>query len=470
MARQQYLFSDPGRWIGASGNAALVIFNRSGSGKKVKISSLGVRNLAGLSTAPGSAPPNLFALARATGFAGGKAIPTVQMDTAGSLPVGVRLSFGGSATQGGVLRRVAMHRAMSAAGSTDVVRHRSSGRTAGIGLMRRKDQSIENATIRTGEAIALFPASFQAGHLVRVTGDIVVKSTPNRTYAFATTVPVEGAGNVVLALENSGTEPVALRELTIEEVGTFDTPYFQLVPVGGLDAGVLDDVQARFLTTPMDTAYGALDPTKIAVMTDVPILPLGVPSAYFAEGAAGSPKGMSYLQTKDFLGPVLRVLFPEGIAVRTNAVAPDDIGVTFSEQGADLGVMRSGITIREGEGLALISSAETALNVNNVGVSGWGLFEFSGRITVDPSFVPDVTVTGVVPGSDVVILEAGTTNVLATGNAILGTTYNYPSDEPDVIDIGILQNGYVPLYVRNFNLNQAGATLPVAQVADRNFV
>jgi hypothetical protein len=37
------------------------------------------------------------------------------------------------------------------------------------------------------------------------------------------------------------------------------------------------------------------------------------------------------------------------------------------------------------------------------------------------------------------------------------------------VDIGIFKAGYVPFYIRNYPLASTAASLPVAQVVDRNY-
>jgi hypothetical protein len=80
-----------------------------------------------------------------------------------------------------------------------------------------------------------------------------------------------------------------------------------------------------------------------------------------------------------------------------------------------------------------------------------------------------LTVTGLVTGSDVVIYEAGTTNVIDSADAFAGTSWGYVYETPQPIDIGILLPGYVPLYIRNLTLGLTDASVPVSQTADRNY-
>lgn len=80
-----------------------------------------------------------------------------------------------------------------------------------------------------------------------------------------------------------------------------------------------------------------------------------------------------------------------------------------------------------------------------------------------------LTLTGIQPGSDVVILQAGTTSILAQADAILGTTYSYVYSVQQAINIRVYKNGLVPFFINNYSLPASDASLPVAQVSDRAF-
>lgn len=80
-----------------------------------------------------------------------------------------------------------------------------------------------------------------------------------------------------------------------------------------------------------------------------------------------------------------------------------------------------------------------------------------------------LTLTGLVPGSDVVVLQAGSSNVLDSvdSNGTSSWSYNYTTLQN--VDIGILKPGYVPLYIRDYALSGAAASFPIAQSIDRNY-
>lgn len=80
-----------------------------------------------------------------------------------------------------------------------------------------------------------------------------------------------------------------------------------------------------------------------------------------------------------------------------------------------------------------------------------------------------LTLDGIVPGSDVVVLEAGTTNVLDTGDSVGSTSYTYSYLAPHNVDIAVYLQGYEPYYLRGYLLSADPVTLPISQKLDRNF-
>lgn len=88
-----------------------------------------------------------------------------------------------------------------------------------------------------------------------------------------------------------------------------------------------------------------------------------------------------------------------------------------------------------------------------------------------PLDMATVALSGLVSGSDIVLLAAGTTTELANVDANSGADYStlvdattYPS-----IDVCVYKQGYVPFAYRALPLTAAGLALPINQVIDRNF-
>lgn len=80
-----------------------------------------------------------------------------------------------------------------------------------------------------------------------------------------------------------------------------------------------------------------------------------------------------------------------------------------------------------------------------------------------------VTFTGLQPGSDAVILAAGTGTILDSADGLVGTSFSYAYEILQNVDFGVFKEGYVPQYVRNYPLGSSDSSLPISQVADRNF-
>ena len=81
-----------------------------------------------------------------------------------------------------------------------------------------------------------------------------------------------------------------------------------------------------------------------------------------------------------------------------------------------------------------------------------------------------LTLTGLVAGSDVTILAAGTETVRATQEENAGTTYAYTYETPESVDIAVYNPGYMPFFIRGYSLGSSNASLPCAQVADVSYL
>jgi hypothetical protein len=84
-----------------------------------------------------------------------------------------------------------------------------------------------------------------------------------------------------------------------------------------------------------------------------------------------------------------------------------------------------------------------------------------------------LTLSGLVSGSDVVILDAGATTHRVDIDQVVGSTavyaYEYPGSV-EYVDVCVYKAGYVPYVVRNYPLTANAATLPINQVLDRNYL
>jgi hypothetical protein len=269
---------------------------------------------------------------------------------------------------------------------------------------------------------------------------------------------------------------VRLSSITLSEVGSHDTPYFQIVPISGVEASAYDDSNKQVPVVKWDTTSPDFTSSWGNVFTTVPVYPFNVPFAYFAEGSAGIPKGFNYLGTKDFVGPLYFSYFPETAAYKTTgsstALTPGTLG---THVGMDTSVMRrTPITVREGEGFAIVSGAESATGTLNVGVahSGWGMYDFGITFTVENATAPELELTGLQNNTEVRVFSAGTTTELAgQENVTTGTfTWAYEYAPNTYVDIVIHNLQYEYIRLTSVLLTSAGVSIPIQQRYDRNFI
>lgn len=115
-----------------------------------------------------------------------------------------------------------------------------------------------------------------------------------------------------------------------------------------------------------------------------------------------------------------------------------------------------------------------SLNPDAPGLRAWG-GSAVGRQRLPNEAVGQavLTFTGLQPGTDVVVLRAGTDDALLDLNETAGSSYAYTYSlfsAPTVVDIAFYKAGFVPhTSIRNFTLPSTNAVLPISQVADRNY-
>jgi hypothetical protein len=119
-----------------------------------------------------------------------------------------------------------------------------------------------------------------------------------------------------------------------------------------------------------------------------------------------------------------------------------------------------------------IRATATATNAANILTACYALT--SSNTTAQDILYPldiiSLNLTGIVSGSDVVILQSGTETVLDQIDQLVGSTWIYNYETPINIDIFVSKAGYVPFYIRNYSLQSTDSSLPIAQVIDRNFI
>ena len=81
-----------------------------------------------------------------------------------------------------------------------------------------------------------------------------------------------------------------------------------------------------------------------------------------------------------------------------------------------------------------------------------------------------LTLTGIVAGTDVVILTSGTTTVLASTDAQASSTYVFTYSGAQTVDVRLYRPGHIPYFVTGLALTTVDSSLPVSQVADPSYV
>ena len=109
---------------------------------------------------------------------------------------------------------------------------------------------------------------------------------------------------------------------------------------------------------------------------------------------------------------------------------------------------------------------------NTTAITSLFFYTYSSSTNMQATYDLDtsnLTLTGLQAGSDIVVLTAGTSTNLINVDANAGSSYIYTYATLGNVDIGVFKVGYVPFYIRNYALSSTNASLPVAQVADRNY-
>jgi hypothetical protein len=63
-----------------------------------------------------------------------------------------------------------------------------------------------------------------------------------------------------------------------------------------------------------------------------------------------------------------------------------------------------------------------------------------------------LTLTNLQVGSDIVVLQAGTSTIIDSADSISGNSWQYSYTTQQNVDIGILKAGHKPYYIRNYAL------------------
>ena len=470
MARNQYRLSGIFDWQSNSGVALATIVNKAGSGKKITIRSVELQNLTAI-----LAQNTILDLGRPTTGVSGTEVSLTPSDTDATWPSTVRVFSQGYINGAPTVPIRRVHAIKQASGAASIIwlaRQVSTERMGVFGKGRSTVSSdVQRIIVREGETLALYKSNATGrSQPVYVTATITIDGTPKRTWSGCWFAQVEGDNSHVFAIQNdagSG-EVVTVTSLSFHEAGTLDSPYFQAVPVGAL---VLDNPLTSQAVTavPVDSTAPAAS-TFVDCYQNVALYPQGLPENAFSEASTGTPKGFNYLKSKDFNGPAWRAAFPEMAAHQVTL--NDGLGLAMNNhRNADLGFRRAGVVLRENEGLALVSAAETAITTTAVGVSGTSTWHVNIIFDIEPSFEPTLTISGLQNPSEVRIFDAGTTTEIAGEENITDGSFSWvfdPTIYPQV-DIAVLSLGYQNIRYTNFALALADTNIPVQQIVDRQY-
>jgi len=86
-----------------------------------------------------------------------------------------------------------------------------------------------------------------------------------------------------------------------------------------------------------------------------------------------------------------------------------------------------------------------------------------------PLDVNTLTFTGLPTGTDMVVLEAGTSTILYQVDSYGSTSIPYVYSGADTIDVGFIKPGYVPQYLRGLSIDTTDSSIPISLTQDRNY-
>jgi hypothetical protein len=454
-------------WSAQSGQAIIALQNFNGSGRKVTVQRIDVDVLTSCQGASGAIlrGQQFVQVQRGTLGGGGEPVAFTENDTNSSaLPAQVTAWTLAGLDSPSTLGRLYINRNFTAVGFNDAASMVQHGKLATLlGKRGMYSSSLEAYVLREGECLALVPSNDRSTVPMEVSADVRVGT---RCYTLRCYTWALCGGLSMLSINNGTGSGVVVEVLNIRlsELGSTDTPYLQVVPVGSIDPAAIAPAM-RLTPIKNDTASPTLDTAKVAAFANVAILPSGVPQSYIQESSAGTPKGFNYLHTKDFAGPVYRVCFPE-LRVGATELFPDG-GPYFLRQINLLGTKNNaGVVLRPGEGIAVCSAAENATG-SVVGVSAWTSLEIWLTITDEPLIAPSVTLTGLATGAVVAVVQQNTETLIEvlaeSGGSV---TYNYTANPGTFVDFNILAAGKTWQQLADFELVEAIQSIPITQTTD----
>ena len=477
MSRRQYRWFSSGLWQSQSGNAIFALLNLPNSGKRVIVHSIEIFNH---KTGSGSYYPIIDVVVGSTtrtdSVLGGERVPIASFDTNYPLPSGItaRKNTAVEASSSRFLRQVSVRLTtssawLSSAYGPNPFRYRNNGRGSWF-IESRSSDGMDPITLNPGQFLSVTDLTTAVTNQDGVPYEVIVIFNVNGHTYSCDAVPCFSSynGTAGFVLLNNSSYPLYIKRFFIKEVGTADTPYFQVVPVGSVNPSSFGDNVRIVQGVPVDSAYGPPVSGDPIIVLDTPMIPYLVPHQYLADASGGSPKGVNYLHTKDFWGPTYGVMFPEFLTISAGLTLG---GLAWSYKARKFFDSKFNLTLNEGEGIALVSSAETAVTTAAIGTSGWQPYDFGLQYSVEPKNIPVIRATGMAVGSRWAIQKASTGELVAQGVTTDGTMeYTYYGDDVPLSMIFKVRKAsssprYKP-YETQFYLTADGITIPVSQVLD----
>lgn len=472
-----YRINTSSLWQSQSGNAIIALSNKANSGKIVKIYSVGVN----INTALGASTnfANLFDLYRITAIDGGENIPVYKLDSNNpSVPSGISVVSGGSITSsdwdnGNYIKRFAYHQSLGLAanGLAKIMGAGLFGNNSQIQYSENVSSSVP-ITLAQNEGLSIMPVNslVRISCYYRIDCTFLIRiSSVDYTYFTSIITNFTSIDTALFSIFNGSTDTIKILRINMAEAGDSTTPYFMLVPIQGIHPQSIGDPIRQCPIVKLDSSSPSLS-SYVDCYFDVPVTPFGVPESYLSEASVSNPKGMSYLQIKDFIGPVYQVQFAE---VYTNTF--DSLLTTIAcankrKEANNLWKGTSPIVLNEGEGVAICSSAENILAATNmIFLTSYGSYNFTFDFSVeDISY--ELSITGLKTNSEVRIYASGTETELAgIENSGTSFSWNFTYSPSYYVDIVVMNLQYQHYRINNLLLENSNMSVLVQQIVDRNY-
>lgn len=449
----------------ALGNAVLAIKNVSTT-KKVVISHLGIGSYEKFDpTVPTDTIPLDIVAGTAAPSPAGEVTP-VPLDTAVSWPAGVRVYSDAIVTASEQVGRIIVGK-INPAALVPVFNGLVRAATPVFCTSNHLDASVEHFLVSEGRTLNIVRSNAIGSREIPLEVQATILVDGECFVCHYVTTTCEYRSVFSLINETGSGVDVHVVELEITYRGDTNSPYFEVVPVGSIFA---EDATRQVVPVKMDTADP--DPaTYVACYADAAILPYGLPENALSDASvSGTPKGSNYLKSKDFVGPLYRVMFYE--LARVNVNFRHD-GITMFDNSLDMGAVSPDgcVSLRPGEAIAIVAATETAASNNVTAPSGKGLYQFSVDFDVVSLFTPVLRLTGLKNPTEVRVFDAGTTTELGGSENVTSGVFefSYDPDEVSSVDIAVLSLGYQNLRYLAVPLGTSDTAIPVQQQLDRQY-